>query len=810
MRRSETRGSALRRNVALVLGISSSALALSTAVDAHAQALPPNPNPNDPGHVAAAPPMASSSGAGPAATPTPPGSTPPDSPSASNGTTRLQEVIVTASRREENLQKESRVIDALSGAQLAQQGVASALDLNNLVPGLQVGNTGDQLQIYVRGVGDRTITSQTEPGVAFSVDGVFLPRAWESPLTFFDVQRFELLKGPQGTLYGRNATAGALNVINNPPSSTFGGYLDADFGNYNEHRFDGAINIPINDMLAARVAFQTDNHDGYLLAQPQAGGPYVNEGGNDADNQAGRFELLFRPNNDFSAQFNLEYTHNGGHGQDFVILPLVDKNNPWLSQDNATTKAQLLSSPLFAGVSNPQLVESNGSQDVNTWIADANLQWNFSGMTLTVIPAYVEGRNDNLAWAPIPNPSAIESHFESLEVRLASSDRDPLFAPLKWVVGAYESRENLSSYSYVDEGPINFITVFPKLDDTTWAVFGEGTYSLTNRLRLIGGLRYTWEQKTADGTTATDPVPLLTVPGILGATPFTDDETYTAVSWRTGVEYDVTPQSMAYFTASTGFKAGGFYAAPLPNQFAPEKLMAYELGIKNRFFDQRLQVNLEGFYWDYSNLQEQFLGVVGTGSTAGIGLVTKNAAQATLAGFDASVIALLTENDVISFDTEYNANSYGTFDYNAEGFGPPYSGCKVGPSTNAAEGNYNFDCSGFQLVKAPAWTGTADYQHTFRLGDRGSLVFDAAVHFSSAYWLATDFTPEERAPAYTLTDLTLTYNLPGGRTHISAYVKNLENTPVYNYASQTAYIPQIADVDIGPPRTYGVRLGVKF
>lgn len=700
--------------------------------------------------------------------------------------TQLSEVVVTASRHAEDVQKESRPIDVLTSGDLQRDGVADAQSLNALVPGLSIANSADQLQIYIRGVGDRTVTAQTDPGVAFNFDGVYLPRAWESVLTFFDDNRIEVLKGPQGTLYGRNASAGALNVLPNLPSFGLGGDIEADVGNYGEHMFSGAANVPVDDVLALRVSFQTNSHDGYLT-----------DGENDADSQAGRVQLLFRPGDDFSIRLDAAYSHNGGHGQGFVAYPYTDPANPWVSVANPKVNAGITGPPYYL---DPLLPDTY--QDVKTWITLADIEWKLPGMTLTVIPAFVDGTEASLTYPAITDRESTTSKQSSIEVRLASSDSGkPAVAGLQWVLGAYASHEHLTELTLDGEGQVlgSLITAFPELNDTTWAVFGEGKYGILDDLRFIAGVRYTWEQKTASGSTTANPYEDYTYPDA-ATSYFSGTKDFSAVNYRTGLEYDLTPQSMAYFTVSTGFKAGGFFAAPQPNTYDPEKLTAFELGIKNRFFDNRLQANVELFDWDYKNLQEQFIAVLSSG---GVGLVTRNAAQSTLRGVDVSLSALLTPSDELMTEVEYNHAVYNNYQYDTLFLGAPSTGCLW--TTTPTD---HLDCSGFQLVKAPTWTGSVDYRHTFQLPGGHALAFDAQEHFSSAYWLADDFTPDERAPAYAVTDLVLTYSTAAW--DVSAYVDNLENKAILNYAVQSPAAPGFSLADIGPPRTYGLRARYTF
>jgi iron complex outermembrane recepter protein len=719
----------------------------------------------------------------------------------------LEEIVVTASRHEENEQKESRALSVLTGEELQREGVASAEALNTLVPGLEIANSGPQLQIYVRGVGDRTVGSGTEQAVALNYDGVYLPRAWEGTLAFFDLDRVELLKGPQGTLYGRNASAGALNLIPAAPTlDKVEGYFEADVGDYNLHRFEGAANIPLNDWIAVRASFETNNRSGYLT-----------DNNDDADSQAGRIQLLLRPSDVFSAKVNVTYMHNGGHGQEPITLPLVDPSNPWIPQSNPTTNAKLTGPPFFL-----QPLLGDSTQDVTTWVAAADLEWQFEKMRLTVIPAYVDGSEQNLDYAGfIPTPETMKSRQNSLEARLSSDTAGaPLIPGLQWVLGAYFSHENVREFNVAEEGLVlgNLVTNTPKLNDTDWAIFGESKYSITDAFRLIAGVRYTSEQKVVNGSTTSNPSGSNAYDtadtecfsgGAPGDLPCQDiSKRFDEVNWRGGLEYDLTPKSMAYFTASTGFKAGGFFAAPPPNTYQPEKLTAYELGIKNRFFDDRLQVNIEGFYWDYKELQEQVLAVLSNG---GVGLVTRNAAQATLKGADVSIAWLVTPNDLISLETEYNHARYGSYVFDTVFLGPPTpatTGCI--PGTDPKNGQSQLDCSGYQLVKAPTWTGAVSYRHTFPLPDDSSLVFQAEEHFSSSYWLADDFTAEERAPAWNVTNAQLTYNFPGRKLALTAYGTNLANKPVYNYSVQSPAAPGFAATDIGPPRMYGARIRYTF
>ncbi len=252
----------------------------------------------------------------------------------------LEEIIVTASRRETNLQKESRAVAVVSGDDIRRAAIVDPNAVQNLVPGLTIARNGQQLQVFIRGVGDKTINAATDPAVAINVDGIYYPKSYEGSAAFFDLERIEVLKGPQGTLYGRNASAGALNVISARPKFTLGGFGEAEYGNYNNIRATAALNVPISEAVALRVAGQIISHDGYL-----------SDGYNDAQSQALRGSLLIQPEADTSLLLTGSYAHMGGKGDAGVIMqrfggsaPVATVPNPanrWAGPTDPATIARL-------------------------------------------------------------------------------------------------------------------------------------------------------------------------------------------------------------------------------------------------------------------------------------------------------------------------------------------------------------------------------------------------------------------------------------------------------------------------------------
>ncbi len=706
----------------------------------------------------------------------------------------IETVTVTASRKVEDLQKSSLAISVYNGEALVQANVTQASDLSTIAPGVDISMGGTYAQVYMRGVGNLGQTSFADQAVATNLDQIYLARPSAFNGVFYDLDRVEVLKGPQGTLYGRNASGGAINLITNSPNfDGVSGYVDVEGGNYALIDADGALNVPISNTLAVRGAFQVVKHDGYET-----------DGTDDQDQQAGRFKVLYEPNNDLSITLSADYAHLGGKGPGASVVPPIT-GNPWLAASSPQVNA-LIQNSFFGSFAGLALLGPDSHQNLATWGVSADVEWNLGFAHFTFLPAY---RGENLDFKTyqvgFPLTDRENEHQTSLEARLSNDE-----GPLSWVVGAFYFNEDQSSFAYDDIGFIvEGSTTVPQLTDTSWAGFGQATYKITDRLRLIGGARYTHEEKnlingldsgTSFGSTVTYPL--------------TGQLVYGHIDWKAGAEYDLTEKSMLYFTASTGFKAGGFYLAPAPNTYRPEELTSYELGVKNRFFSDTLQLNLEAFWWDYLNHQETFNGSPGPNNTQVY--QTINAGAATIRGLDTSVEYLFTPSDTFFADVEYNNAYYNQFGYDVVtlpfNFNNLKTGCLVGPSHTGAYGDAveSINCNGQQVVKAPTWSGTVGLRHVFDWGTAGILEVDGKVRFSSAYWGAVDFEPNERQGSFTMSSVDLTYTPENAAWSFSAYVHNIENSAVASSSFQAPFVPGLIFGALLPPRTYGARVSYKF
>lgn len=746
-----------------------------------------------------------------AATPAAAQTSAPAETGGSNPDRGLQEIVVTAQRRAENLQKSALAVSAVAGDALVRQSVTQATDLTRLVPALQVAPAASFTQIYLRGIGSFGANAFAEQGVAFNLDGIYLSRPAAPAALFYDLERIEVLKGPQGTLYGRNASGGAVNVITAKPKlGENGGFLNAEYGNYNAFKASGAVNLALGDQWAMRVAGQYARHDGY-----------DRDGYDDEKTGALRGQVKYDNRAGIDVTLMGDYGHVGGKGSGGSIMPLIG-NGRLGPSDPATLAAYQARTPT-APV--PQILARNdGFQNNNFYGAALTANANLGFAKLTVIPAWRQTDIDFLSYASGFLIRDIEkSHQGSLEARLANSS-----GPVNWVAGGYWFQEHVNANQHYDQGS-SMLQVNSLLDTRSLAAFGQATVEVARGFRLTGGLRYTDDHKRQTTDFSNSNFAGFVSPGTGNFTPVFVTNAANALTnvhfrkatWKAGVEYDAGPRSLLYASVATGFKSGALYAAAGQNFSAPENLTAYTLGSKNRFLDNRLQLNLEAFWWDYKNQQVSHLGPVQVASTPAGAVyapvfVTENAGSAKLYGLEAEVQFKPTPADLFSADIQWLHARYKRFSYYAYSSSgvTPAVGCAVAPTTRIAAtpgaAIYSVDCSGRQVVNAPDWTINLTYEHRFDVGHGAHVVFGADTRLQSASYVAIDYLPGGRQDTYTTSSARLQFEPAGGRWSLSGFVNNLEDSTVFAASFQSPVKNGVLYNQLRPPRTYGARASVKF
>ncbi|WP_310014685.1 TonB-dependent receptor domain-containing protein [Novosphingobium sp. 1748] len=710
------------------------------------------------------------------------------------------DIIVTATRTETLLSKTPIAMTAVSGDQLVQKGITNTTQLADSVPNVSIVR-GNGLQITIRGVTSTDGTEKGDPSAAFLADGIYLARPQAQEVSFFDVERVEVLRGPQGTLYGRNTTAGVVNVITASPKQKFGASADASYESFNHVNGTATLNVPVTDTFALRAAVNYDRRD-----------TYVNKASNDKFNWgpfknvfAGRLSALWQATPNLKVLVKGDYSLDDGYGVNSV--PITN----FFSGNVGSPSAGVMASPTYnINASSGALRTSNlaeqwqGKNHNKGAGVMGQVDWNVSdSLTATYLGSYRTMDRFTLgSLASATNPAAgnrttFVGHYwqTSHEARLAFK-KGPVFLQ----AGGYYFKEQSGIAFFILDffGP-NSQFGFPQ--DPTKAVtkgaFAQGSYNFTDNLKLTAGVRYSSDDKSRVGATVNDN--LLT--GV--RTTFQTNNAsrnFSKTTWRVGVDYDLPGIGLLYANVATGYKAGGFNdgceigtgtGCALPASalyYQPETLTAYEAGFKVHTPDNVLRFNGNYFHYDYNGLQVSSVQNVCGGPCQ----VTANAATAKVDGVELEAVVRPAKNHTIDAMVTFLDARYGTYT-------PPINGA-----------NTNF--AGLQLNRSPKSVVALGYTYNQPLSNGGEVVLNARTRVSASYAL-TDVGNGAffRQPGYSKTDITVTYNSPDKKYYVGAFAKNLENRIVLTGATgQTASSSFAGTAVFEDPRTFGVRAGVKF
>ena len=761
---------------------------------------------------------------------------------AASTVSTVSEVLVTATKRTTALQDTPLAVTAIGSATLAQEHVQTVADVTKLVPSFQATTEGDHgvITLTMRGIGnDSAKTEYADPEVALFVDGIYTPRAEGAAALLFDLDAVEVLRGPQGTLWGRNSTVGAVNIQTAKPKlgDTFGS-LEVGAGDYAAVRARGAVNIPLSDTFAIRVAFAKEQHDGYVkyqtpmlptIASQQtaylAGGgtlatfkpidasTFIQAGPryNAQDQAAVRVSALWKPTDNLSWNASYEYFQDRGTpninlmqqpraGQDFWSA-LID-TAPYLHRDVHAFRSRVdweinddVSFDYIAGYT-----RFDGSSDFDQ-DGGAHVPTSFAtGATF---------QEDRTNYSRYSN----YSH----EVELKSNGTHTL----DWILGLYYAAEDNSIrfdipiFNGTREGTVGWQGSFiqPKETVESKAVFGQATWHLTEALRLTGGMRYTSDDRSNKGGTNNawtyDPtvpqVPLDPGTDPLHSPSFStyqhNDGHYTAdkTTWLARAEYDISHQFLAYASVSTGYKSGGLQDGGVP--YGPETLTNYELGLKNTLFGGRMTFNNAVYYEDFKDFQ--FSAPV-TFAGGNRGLATSNAQGAKVYGLESEVAFRPTANDTLQLAAAFLHTKLGKLLAGSN----DYSNLGVCPDKTIS--NPCEDVTGHKLPHAPNFAVQLVYQHDFQLMNGATLSPRVSTHYEGSSWLSVFNDGEgDRQKAYNRSDLSLTYATSGQKPwSVEAFVRNVEDTKVRTNAGVTS--DNIYTSQYLPPRTWGMNLKVDF
>jgi len=702
------------------------------------------------------------------------------------------DIIVTANRMSSLASKTPIALTAITGDNLIRSGVTSTAGLADHVPNLQLSTNNGGLQITIRGITNEEPTERGDPSAAFLINDVYIARPQAIDVAMYDVNRIEVLRGPQGTLFGRNTTAGLINVVTNRPKFTFGGSGDIVIGNYGTVLATGVVNVPVSNAFAVRAAVNFDMRDNYMRPGPLLTGNYDKA----RKNFSGRLSALYEWD---TGSVLVRGDYSDINGRPYDLLPL---------SNFFTTTTTGVNPNFIAGSTKDQLTVNapltwDGFRRNSTWGIGGEISQSLGPIRLIYVGSYREFNRDEADPRISANGSLAyrlewDGKFrqQSHELRLATEGD----GPLKLQVGAMYFREKVTQDFRLLLVPNTFLvgstnrTGNDPLVNTNYGFFGQGTYSLAESLRITLGARYSHDEKKSD-TGFTELCSNFNCDGTITRTSNNiADAKSSKVTWRIGVDYDLTPSTLLYATVSTGYKAGGFNTGcEIGTQpgcalaagvlyYQPETVTSYEAGVKARLFDEKLRVNLNAFTYDYSNIQlNQVVADCGGGASCS---VTTNAGKAKVTGVELEGTFSATPDDRFEFGGTYLDGHFREF--------------------SPAPG---FDFAGRPLSRSPKWTLTAGYGHSFSLNNGGTVDFNIRTRISDRYaFLIIGTRNYYWQPGFSRTDITLGYTAPDSRWYLQGYLQNLENSiPATNIL-----VGPRSSVQTQAPRTYGLRAGVKF
>lgn len=676
------------------------------------------------------------------------------------------DIIVTATRTgETRLQDTPLAVTAVSSETLDRAGIKDIRDLVTIAPGLQVTQNATFSQVYIRGIGSNNVFGGSDPSSTMHVDGIYLARPGSYLSNFLDVERIEVLRGPQGTLYGRNSVGGTINVISRKPDDVMRAKAQLTYGNYDFMRAEGYVSGPVvPGVIAASASVLRSRRDGYLAnAVPGVGDI------DDEDTVGGRAQMRFTPGSRLDLVLRADYLHSddalGGYVK--VLQETADPVANSVLDDFRTVALNIRS----------------GSKRTQ-WGTSADLSYELGDATLRSLTGYRTnsleqvGDTDGTA-LNIRRTDQIEDQRQfSQELNLSGR-----LGELSYILGLYYFDENIRVDSSVTTFGANVRANFsPVIETAAVAGFGQASYAFTERLSLTAGLRYTRERKRFNQTAQFF---FLDTGEFRPGFPETYSlrDVYTAWTPKVGLEFRPVDDVLIYASATKGFKSGGFNFASrnLEQGFDPETLWSYETGVKLELFDRLWRLNGTYFHYDYTNLQVQsFL-------SPGVIDIT-NASDATVDGVEIESLLRPIQGIQFGANVAYLDAVYKNY------------------TTALAPGNVTFDASGNRLNLAPKWAYSAFVDLDLPVGDGAVIGRAEYSHRGRQFFTAANAGLDQQAP-YGLINASLGYDFGDSGFRVMVFGRNLADK---EYVTSTASFASGIVGRVGEPRTYGVRLSATY
>ena len=740
----------------------------------------------------------------------------PGEPPVAAPTAGVDDIVVTAQRREERLQNVPIAITAFTQESLTRGDVRDVTRLEQFTPGLNFSQSGFDFKPAIRGAATVDVDTNSATPIGFYVDDIYQTLAVEASQPFVDVARVEVDRGPQGTLFGRNTSGGAIVVTNNLPGKTFEAGASFLYGNYNRKQVNGFISVPLTNTLGLRIAGQYEDRDGYVknIVVP----------GNDLFDRKSRYvrgTLHWQPADELEVTLRGTYWHEGGSG----ALAYGYKNGG-LIVDQATGKGSLTGTPLFFYTAEVKdgapditgsaactgtcrdigILSSNDpyawqgqfrpTARLNLYAGSGQIKYTNDDFFVRSISSYQKFKyNSNTGTSIGPTSTTYSQRRDTNTITEELQIGSVATKPLQWIAGFYYFRDrDEEEFQIFDPG---YYCCGATLNPTdSYAAYAQLSYFVTDKLRLTGGARYTLDKRSQNAESVFYLLPVTNSNDTLPTTNGIQSKTFKRATWRAGVDYFATPEKLIYGSVSTGFRSGGFNSANLQNPAVPatfglETVTAYEIGSKNRFAGDRIQLNLAAFYNDFSNLQVPTTFPLPAPSTS-VASASLNAGAARAYGLEVEAIVKPTRDLILNATASLVNSRYTSYKF----LGAP---SRFYPTVQQ-------NLAGNEIPNTPQHKFTLGAQYDFAVDGFGKITPQANAVISSHFYNTAYNSVLDRQAAYATTDASLTWTSLDDKVSVQGFVTNLTNKAVLNSAEFgsvtiiTSYLQ---------PRFFGLRLSVR-
>jgi len=760
----------------------------------------------------------------------------------------IEEIMVTARKRAESVQETPIAITALSAGQLEKRSLTNLMEIGAYIPNVVMNNSpsssggGNNSQIYIRGIGQSDFLFTTDPGIGIYVDGVYHPRTLGGVMDLLDLERVEVLRGPQGTLFGKNTIGGAIALTSQKPAGDGTGYLEVTTGRFDRLDIRGSFDVALSDTLAMKASMSSKNRDGHGK-RLEFGTDKVLDTSGDENATSARIALRWTPSEDVTVDFTGDYTREREKGVP-VVLAFFDDNGAQFAGLAGLWNAivggpagQTMSSDFIIGNGNRYDSYATGG-NINTLDAygmSMDVDWAINdSLSLRSITAYRQMEaffNSDTDGSPlqyVETDQAQDQNQISQEFQLIGTSFDD---KLDWVVGAFyfdefgrdDNKVRLASGLFnaleglpgtlaclpptpdlvvpcgvdpffltgvVPGGPGNSanvgldldLNVFNEIDIKSYAVFTQGTYQVSDKISITGGVRYSYEEKdyflnhTRENSGAV----------IIGN--HTISESWSSFTPMGSIDYKINEDALVYASVTKGFKSGGFNGRPISatavSSFDPESVLSYEIGFKTDWYDNRLRLNGAVFHANYTDMQ---LGSISANANGILELRIQNAGKAKIKGFELELQARPVANlDIIG--------SLGYVDFEI---------------TELDAGVEDFDINA-RAMKTPEWNFSLGAQYTVEIDNSNQVSLRGDWTYQSETEQNVQNTEFIRSPGYGLLNTRLTYENLDNNWEVALFVTNLTDKAYITNGYQTLTSFGTANVSYGRPREWGLTVKKRF